>query len=67
MEKRDLLIVQYLAKGFKIVEISELMTKNDSLKISESMIKKRLRVIRKQFNAATLFQLGAVLKENKII
>ncbi|KQS92403.1 hypothetical protein [Chryseobacterium sp. Leaf394] len=67
MEKRDRLIVNYLAKGFKILEISDLMKKNDSVKISESMIEKRLRIIRKQYNATTLFQLGALLKENNII
>jgi len=67
MEKRDLLIVKYLAKGFKILEISDLMAKEQSLKISESMIEKRLKIIRKEYNAATLFQLGVVLKEKNII
>lgn len=67
MEKRDLLIVKYLAKGYKILEISELMAEEQSVKISESMIEKRLRIIRKQYNAVTLFQLGVILKENQII
>lgn len=67
MEKRDLLIVKYLAKGYKILEISDLLLKEHSVKISESMIEKRLRIIRKQYNATTLFQLGIALKENKIL
>ncbi|MBD8081489.1 hypothetical protein [Chryseobacterium caseinilyticum] len=67
MEKRDLLIVKYLANGYKVLEISDLMAKHHSVKISESMIEKRLRIIRKQYNATTLFQLGVVLKENNLI
>lgn len=67
MEKRDLLIMEYLSKGFKVTEISEQMKKNHATILSESWIEKRLRTIRKKYNAKTLFQLAVILKDEKVI
>lgn len=67
MEERDLLILKNLAKGLQINEIVLSLQKENAIKVSISTIEKRLNAIRKQFGAKTLFQLGAILKEKKII
>ncbi|MFS4432176.1 hypothetical protein ACLMCG_22110 [Chryseobacterium sp. S90] len=66
-EKRDLLIIKYLSKGYKVTEIKEQLSSRNSLKISESLIEKRLSIIRKQYQAKTLFHLAIILKKEKII
>lgn len=67
MEKRDLLIIEYLSKGFKTTEISQKLMIEHSIKVSKSLIEKRLKVLRTKFQAKTLFQLAVILKNENII
>jgi len=67
VEERDLLIIKNLSKGLQINEIARSLEDEHRIKVSISTIEKRLTVIRKQFGAKTLFQLGAVLKAKRII
>ncbi|HCR74937.1 MAG TPA: hypothetical protein DIW37_00720 [Chryseobacterium sp.] len=63
MEERDLLILKCLANGLQINEIALSLQKENGISVSISTIEKRLNVIRKQFGAKTLFQLGIILKK----
>lgn len=67
MEKRDLMIVKYLSKGFKITEIKDQIEQDHAIIMSESLIEKRLSLIRKQYQAKTLFHLAIILKNEKVI
>lgn len=67
MEKRDLMIIKYLSKGFKITEIKVQIEKDHAIIMSESLIEKRLSLIRKQYQAKTLFHLAIILKNEKVI
>lgn len=67
MENTDLLIIKYLSKGFKVSEISKLLLAEHSIKISHSSTEKRLKTIRKKYNAKTSFQLAIILKDQKVI
>lgn len=67
MEKRDLEILKCLEKGLQINETALYLQKEKGIKVSISTIEKRLTAIRKRYNAKTLFQLGALLKADKII
>lgn len=67
MEKRDLLILEYLSKGFKTNEISQKLMTEHSIKVSKSLIEKRLKALRTQFQAKTLFQLAVILKNENIL
>lgn len=67
MENTDLLIIKYLSKGYKVIEINKLLLAEHSIKISYSSTEKRLNTIRKKYNAKTLFQLAIILKDEKAI
>lgn len=67
MENRDLEILKCLENGLQINEVALYLKKEKNINVSVSTIEKRLTAIRKQYGAKTLFQLGAILKANKLI
>lgn len=67
MENRDLEILKCLENGLQINEVALYLKKEKNINVSVSTIEKRLTSIRKQYGAKTLFQLGAILKANKLI
>lgn len=67
MGNRDLEILKCLENGLQITEVAVYLQNEKGMKVSISTIEKRLTTIRRQYGAKTLFQLGTILKANKLI
>lgn len=67
MDKTDIKILELLAKGYKQSEISIEFKKNGVTPSSISIIEKRLKKIKKKFNAKTYFHLAFLLTKEGVV
>lgn len=67
MDSVNLKILQLMAVGLTQKDISEYLKKKGITPNSVSIIEKRLRSIKKEYNAKTLFHLALILKKKNII
>lgn len=67
MNERDQLIIMYLCQGLQVKDIPISLFKEHGISVSKSTIEKRLNLLRKQFEAKTLFQLAIILRNKKLI
>lgn len=67
MEEIDLLIVKYLGMGMKQEDVSSLLKRKGIRLNSVSIIEKRLRRIKNDFGAKSLFHLGVILNKKGIV
>lgn len=67
MNERDQLIIMYLSQGLQVKDIPFSLFKEHGISVSKSTIEKRLNLLRKQFEAKTLFQLAIILRNKKLI
>lgn len=67
MNERDQLIIMYLCQGLQVKDIPISLFKEHRISVSISTIEKRLNLLRKQFEAKTLFQLAIILRNKKLI
>lgn len=66
MKNRDLLIIKYLAEGYKVTQIREQLKVNYSIIISESLIEKILSGMRKQYQAKLFFNWQLYLQKKRL-
>lgn len=66
MKTQDI-IIEYLSQGKTQAEISNLLKDRGIKPNSLSHIEKLLKVVRKEHNATTMFHLGVILTENKVL
>lgn len=67
MNERDQLIIMYLSQGLQVKDIPFSLFKEHGISVSISTIEKRLNLLRKQFEAKTLFQLAIILRNRNFI
>lgn len=67
MQEIDLLILKLMAKGYNQSEVSEILKTTGHKPNSLSIIEKKLKAIRKQYNCNTNFKLAYELNKKGII
>lgn len=67
MKDVKLLIIEYLKEGLNQKEISEKLMENEIFPNSLSSVEKKIKNLRDEYGAKTLFHLAIILYENGVI